>query len=126
MKKFVLPTLPIRLMFCSVGKCLTTYQYLILFFLCLSEPLTGTTFVISPKYHFSSDGGKKVCDSSSETPIKSHPSSQSNPSSDEPPDSVKLKECRPVEINPCKPTPYGIPRVSTIYFLTCNIKFPFK
>lgn len=83
-------------------------------FLYLSEPLTGTTLVIAPKCHFSSNDGKKVCDGPSETSIKSHPSKQSNPSSDEPPDSVKLKECRPVEINPCKPTPYGIPRVSII------------
>ncbi|CAG9767010.1 unnamed protein product [Ceutorhynchus assimilis] len=56
------------------------------------------------QHRFSSDDGKKV--GSEDGSIESHPSAK--PKSHKPPQNLKLKDIKPVEINPCKP--HFIPR----------------
>ncbi|XP_050512540.1 apoptosis-inducing factor 1, mitochondrial isoform X1 [Diabrotica virgifera virgifera] len=47
---------------------------------------------------------KKVCEKTDES-IQSHPSPAKPPEKDAKPTGLRLKECRAVDINPCKPTP---------------------
>ncbi|ERL88607.1 hypothetical protein D910_05992 [Dendroctonus ponderosae] len=76
------------------------------------RPSRCSSTTVLDKKHFSSDGGKKVCDES----IKIHPSCHSDPTKPESSlDSVKLRDCNPVEINPFKTSPYTLrPKVPSI------------
>lgn len=58
----------------------------------------------------SSDGDKKVCDkkdTKDQDQIKSHPSTTTPKHSSSTEHGLKLKECKPIAIDPCRPPPVG-------------------
>lgn len=58
----------------------------------------------------SNDGDKKVCDkkeTKNQDQIKSHPSTTPPKHTSQSDHGLKLKECKPVDIDPCRPPPIG-------------------
>lgn len=80
-------------------------------------PVSRSTFYIPNNYYCSKGKDDKVCNESpkkEESTIKSHPGSKNADKLPEDSAKLKLKECKPVNLDPCKPPPIGYPSVKSL------------